>query len=129
MRVRRGAKALIPSSDRYLLVAERHADGSPFWTLPGGGVHPHESLAGGLRRELREELSCGCLVGGRVTRLPYVHSSLDSTVSLYTVFECRLLSEATPVPAEGVVAVRWVDPSDPPATTLPQVRQVLQSAD
>jgi 8-oxo-dGTP pyrophosphatase MutT (NUDIX family) len=128
VRLRFGAKALVASSDRYLLVEERHADGSAFWTLPGGGIHPNESPAAGLRREVREELSCRCLVGDRVTRLPYAHLSLEATVSLYTVFECRLLSEATPDPTEGVFALRWADPADPPAGTLPQVRQTLRSA-
>jgi 8-oxo-dGTP pyrophosphatase MutT (NUDIX family) len=128
VRLRPGAKALVASSDRCLLVEERHADGTPFWTLPGGGVQSHESPVAGLRREVREELSCRCLVGDRVTRHAYVHSSLESTVTLYTVFECRLLSEATPDPTEGVVSVRWVDPADPPPGTLPQVRQTLRCA-
>jgi 8-oxo-dGTP diphosphatase len=127
--VRRGAKALISSSDRVFLVAERHADRSPFWTLPGGGVHSHESLSGGLRRELNEELCCRCLVADPAGSYWYAHSSLEATVSVYTVFECTLLSGVSPDPDEGVLDARWVDPADPPPATLPQVRQVLRDAD
>ncbi len=42
-RYRTGAKALVTSAAKVLLVRERHADGQPFWTLPGGGVHSHEA--------------------------------------------------------------------------------------
>jgi len=35
---RRGVKALIERDGAVLLVQERHDDGTPFWTLPGGGV-------------------------------------------------------------------------------------------
>ena len=53
--VRRGSKALITAGDRLLLVKERHADGTSFWTLPGGGVEPAESMEAALRRELAED--------------------------------------------------------------------------
>jgi len=37
-RRRRGAKALVATDRRVLLIRERHADGTAFWTLPGGGL-------------------------------------------------------------------------------------------
>lgn len=125
VRVRRGAKALLGSS-RALLVKERHADGSTFWTLPGGGVHAHESLQECLARELTEELDCRCRVGGRVSRFWYAHSSLPDTLSLYTVFDCTLGPDGDPAPRDGVLDYRWVEPADPPPATLPQVRHVLR---
>jgi 8-oxo-dGTP diphosphatase len=124
--VRLGAKALVSSSDRVLLVRERHADGRPFWTLPGGGVEPSESLIDALRRELREELRAECVVGGVTSAFWYAHRSPSRPASIYTVFACSLLSPARPVGREGILAARWVDPDRPPAGTLLQVRRVLE---
>jgi len=124
-RLRRGAKALISTPSRVLLVKERHADGSPFWTLPGGGVYRHESLIAGLRRELVEELRCRSTIGEELTTFWYAHSSRPSATTVYTVFDCVLLSEAAPNRNEGVLDRRWVNPAAPPPSTLPQVRYLL----
>jgi 8-oxo-dGTP diphosphatase len=118
-------KALVTTGDSVLLVRERHADGSPFWTLPGGGVHAGERPAAAVERELREELRCGCVVGDPIDAFPYAHTSRPA-VSLYTVYECRLVSEPTPVAAEGVHEYRWVTPTSIPARTLPQVRAIAE---
>ena len=125
---RRGAKALVTASGSALLVRERHADGSPFWTLPGGGVHPGESRAAAVERELAEELRCRAVTADPLTAFPYAHTSSPGRVSVYTVHECHLLSEPTPVAAEGVSDIRWVSPSTIPTRTLPQVRTVVERA-
>ena len=49
------AAGLIFRAAGLLLVRQRRLD-RDYWLLPGGGVHFGESLAAGLRRELREEL-------------------------------------------------------------------------
>lgn len=126
-RRRRGAKALVTSGRRVLLVKERHADGTPFWTLPGGGVERHECPREGLRRELVEELHCRSRVSDAHTTFWYAHRSCDSTVTRYTVYDCSLLETPTPNGAEGIEAARWVDPTDPPTRTLPQVRVLCHS--
>jgi len=123
--IRRGAKALVTSSSRALLVRERHADGRPFWTLPGGGVRSCESLVAGLRRELSEELRCDLVVDRAVTEFWYAHLSAPYSVSRYTVFSCSVVSGVRPVRREGVLASRWIDPECPPTGTLPQVRRLL----
>lgn len=125
--VRPGVKALVSTDERALLVRERHADGTPFWTLPGGGIHPTESPASALERELAEELRCECVPGDPVTAFWYVHASLPGTVSAYTVRTCALLTRPTPVAAEGVTDLRWVTPDSLPLRTLPQVRTVLET--
>lgn len=124
-RVRTGVKGLVTSSSGVLLVAERHADRSLFWTLPGGGVHPDESLADGLRREISEELCCQCRVGRPVDRFWYAHGSLDRTASVYEVVTCSLLDDPLPAASEGVVDLVWADPDSLPARTLPAVRRVI----
>ena len=125
LRHRRGAKALVRSDDRVLLVRERHADGSVFWTLPGGGVEPTESLRGGLQRELVEELGCDSVVSDRCGSFQYAHRSKPGVVSTYTVYETWLLDEPTPNVRQGVTDYRWVEPRAPPSGTLPGVVGVL----
>lgn len=127
--VRYGAKALISTSTRILLTKEKHVDSSLFWTLPGGGVDQDESLVDGLRRELFEELQCRSFIDEPVTTIWYAHSSCQNTFSIYTVFECTLLSDPTPNRKEGILEHQWVSPTNLPASTLPQVRYILQEND
>lgn len=47
-----GAGVVVDSADRVLLVHEADAD---HWLLPGGTLQRGETLADGLRREIREE--------------------------------------------------------------------------
>lgn len=123
--VRSGAKALLTEAGRALLVEERHADGSAFWTLPGGGLAPGETPREGLRRELAEELNCRLSFGDEVARFWYVHCSDDHTVTRYSVFASPGSADVTPSPDEGILDAGWFRPSDCPTTTLPQVRYVL----
>lgn len=125
---RTGAKALVTNGQAVLLVKERHADGSPFWTLPGGGVESAETPREGLGRELVEELGCDAHIEAPVSAFWYVHESLTETVSHYTVFGCSLLSTPEPNRAEGVFETRWVDPDAVPTATLPQVEEVCRTA-
>ena len=123
--VRRGVKALVATPERALLVGERHADGTPFWTLPGGGAHPGEPLAAALRREMAEELRCPCVVREPVGSFWYVHRSRRRTASVYTVLSCRLLDEPAPAPDE-INEMEWVAPDEMPARTLPGVETVIE---
>lgn len=125
--VRRGAKALIGSSSRVLLVRERHADGRDFWTLPGGGVQSDESAEEGLRRELVEEIQCPAIVDAPVSEFWYPHRSSPGTVSQYTVFSCSVVSTPQPVRSEGILETAWIDPAKLPPRTLPEIRQFLQT--
>lgn len=117
---------MISSSSRVLLVGERHSDGQPFWTLPGGGVRPRESLVAGLRRELLEELRCDPVVGEPVAEFWYAHRSSMDTVSRYTVFSCSVDATVRPARSEGILAAKWVAPGRLPVGTIPQVRRLLQ---
>ena len=125
--LRAGAKALVTAGSNVLLVRERHADGTPFWTLPGGGVEPDETPTEGLRRELDEELDCRARIAEPVDRFWYAHESLTETVSAYTVFDCSLLSTPDPNEDEGIYGCRWVTPASLPNRTLPQVREICES--
>lgn len=123
--LRPGAKAFITSSERVLLIKERHSDGTPFWTLPGGGIQHNESVAAGLKRELREELNCQSRVGELLTTFCYAHSQ-SRRLSQYIVFTCQVLSDIEPSLTEGVIDYRWVDSHTLPPRTIPQVRSVCR---
>lgn len=63
--VRPAARALVlDPDDRVLLVRFVNPDtGAEFWTTPGGGIKPAESLEDAIRRELREETGLEAAVG------------------------------------------------------------------
>lgn len=123
--VREGAKALISTPRRTLLIKEQHSDGTPFWTLPGGGIRPDESPSNGLIREIVEELQCRPLITEEVAAFWYSHLTSKNRVTFYTVFESYLLSDPSANRKEGVLDWQWVSPDDPPVSTLPQVRYIL----
>lgn len=128
VRFRPGVKGLVATESRALLVRERHADGTHFWTLPGGGIHETEMPDDALERELAEELRCRCVPGDQVTSFWYAHVSLPDTVSVYSVHECALLTKPTPVSDEGITDLTWAGPDAIPPRTLPQVKLVLERA-
>lgn len=83
--------AVVIEEGRLLLV--RRAPGEKlagYWELPGGKVEPGESLAGCLRRELREELAMDSAVGEVVaqTVFQYEHGAFRMFA-----LETRRLSE------------------------------------
>jgi 8-oxo-dGTP diphosphatase len=124
---RRGAKALVTVADRILLVKESHADGSTFWTLPGGGLESDESPLAALHRELSEELHCRAAVGEQRAKLWYAHASPQRTVTRYAVFECALLSRPVPNGADGVLDVQWRRESYLPPNTLLPIRYLVET--
>lgn len=124
-RVRLGAKAMVWADDEVLLVKERRADGSTFWTLPGGGVTTGESPADCLRREVAEELHCRVTLQRPVTTCRYRHSSDPGLTTVYVVFAGRLTDPPVPAWREGVIDARWSPPDDPPGTTLAPFRRAL----
>lgn len=124
---RLGAKALVVVDDEVLLVEERHADGTAFWTLPGGGLYPGETPVDCLRRELAEELQCRVHVEGPATLCRYDHRSSPGT-SLYAVLRATVESDPVPNPSEGVYDVEWVPRTAPPEGLLSPFRRLFDPA-
>lgn len=123
-RFRLGAKAFLTSGDEVLIVKEAHADGRAFWTLPGGGLHPGETLVDCLRREVAEELQCRLRVDGPATLCRYDHRSRHDS-SLYAVFRGSVRSEPVPSRGEGILAAEWVPRTDPPEGLLSPFRRLF----
>ena len=108
--------------DHLLLIRhQRHADGSSYWLLPGGGMEEGETPEVCLLREMKEETRMDV----RIERLLMEDDATQFPDSFYEkrlTFLCTPLSdEARPgyEPEEeasanyAIVEVRWVDLRDP----------------
>lgn len=125
--LRLGAKGLVTSGNRVLLVQERHADGSPFWTIPGGGIEPGESLSDCLRREIQEEVQTPSVVSCVVDSFVYRHTSRPTT-TVYAVFDATLERAPEPNPAERIFDHAWRTPTDLPSATLDPIEHVIEAS-
>jgi 8-oxo-dGTP diphosphatase len=106
--------AVIQRGEYFLLTRRQpgvHLAGA--WEFPGGKCEPDESLAGCLRRELREELAITATVGDEIVCI--VHDYPDRRVELHFL-RCEI--EGTPVPQVGQ-DMRWVAREELPMLEFP----------
>lgn len=122
---RLGVKALCIRENEALLIEEDRDEGPSFWTLPGGGVAPGESVRTSLRRELDEELQCRVKCKEAVGTCRYEHTTFGDLTTVYVVFECALTSEPAPNRAEDILAYDWVAPGDLPEGLLAPFKDLL----
>ncbi len=95
--------AVVEREGRYLITQRReHAVLSLLWEFPGGKVEPGESLADGLRRELKEELGAEVEIGEEVFTV--THDYADRSVELHFL-SCTFLN--APMARLGQ-EMRWV---------------------
>ena len=95
--------AIVEDRGRYFVTRRLkgvHLEG--LWEFPGGKIEPGESLADGLRRELKEELGTDVEIDGEVFTV--THHYPDRNVELH-FFACTFLN--APVPLLGQ-EMRWV---------------------
>jgi 8-oxo-dGTP diphosphatase len=91
---------------RYLITQRRQGSHlAGLWEFPGGKLEAGETPAGGLRRELTEELAATFTIGDLVETVRWEYP--DRTVVLH-FFDCRLESGDI-VPCEQQ-AMEWVEP-------------------
>ena len=100
-----------------LIRHQRHADGSSYWLLPGGGLEEGETPEACLLREMKEETNLDVrierlLMEDDATRFP------DSYYQKRLTFLCTPLSdqerpgyepEAEAAASYAIVELRWVD--------------------
>jgi 8-oxo-dGTP diphosphatase len=119
--VRNSAKAIIIAAGQLLAIRRTDAEGD-WYTLPGGGQHPGETLVDALRRECREELGAEVEVGSLRHIREYIGAHFefaqeDADVhQVELMFECTLVTDpflAKPIlPDEGQVGIAWLPLAD-----------------
>lgn len=112
--------AVIEQNDAFLVTlrpAGTHLAGH--WEFPGGKVHPGETHAQALRRELLEELDLVGRVGGLVHTV--THAYPEKTVELF-FYQCDV--EGTPTPMIGQ-EMRWVRRAEMRALPFPDADRAL----
>jgi len=119
--IRNSAKAIIIAGE-HLLAIKQVDDEGDWYTLPGGGQQPGETLINALQRECLEELGVGVQVGLLRHIREYVgvnHEFAEKDGDAHQIefmFECVLLADpfsAEPLlPDEQQVGIAWLPLAD-----------------
>ena len=97
------AAAILEDHGHYFVTKrDKGAHLGGLWEFPGGKVEPGESIADGLRRELKEELGADVEIGEEFFTV--THDYADRTVELHFL-SCTFLN--APMPLLGQ-EMRWV---------------------
>jgi ADP-ribose pyrophosphatase YjhB (NUDIX family) len=80
-------KAILKYKDTYVLVKEKNQDE---WILPGGRLDYGEKPEEGLKREIQEELSVGCIVGDIVSVDVYHSEDKVKTPKLFLFYKAEI---------------------------------------
>ena len=125
--IRTSAKAIIIQQGYLLLILHRDALG-PWYTLPGGGQRPGETLVDAVDRECREEAGVQIRVGRLRFIREYIgknHEFKATDADLHQVefiFECSLQEGSSPVlgdnPDTNQDGVAWLPLHSLPATRI-----------
>src|SRR5207248_9821577 len=120
--------AIIVRQNQILLVEHRKR-GQRYWVLPGGRLEGHGTLAGGLRRELKEEL--GLDAGGGPLVIVCERLAPDRHV-VNLIFQAEVGEGAASVldPRDPVLAGwQWVSADQLPRLDFrPPIAQAVQAA-
>ena len=112
--------AVVERSGAYLVTRRlrgTHLEG--LWEFPGGKCEHGETHERCLVRELREELGCDAVVGGKL--LEVAHDYPERTVELH-FFRCELTGQPQPLLGQEI---RWVDRPDLRALEFPPADEEL----
>jgi 8-oxo-dGTP diphosphatase len=87
-------EAFVYDSKGKVLLLKRSSNNSLYkgkWQLPGGKVRKHESPRHAIKREISEELNCGCVSLEKIAELTFFqkHAGVDSCVELF-IFACKV---------------------------------------
>jgi 8-oxo-dGTP diphosphatase len=116
--VRPSAKAIIIRDGQLLVLVHHRSAGERFFTLPGGGQEPFESLPEALQRECLEEIGVAVRVGALLYVRDYIARNHEFAAesplfhALELMFECTLEPGAEPqvgaVPDDWQTGVAWL---------------------
>lgn len=124
-----GVGALIFREGRVLLVRRGHAPSLGEWSIPGGALEVGETLADGVKREVREETGLEVEPVATVDVVDRIARDKAGRVQFHYVlvdFLCRVIggSEAC---ADDAVALRWAE-MDELEEVAPFTREVIAKA-
>jgi ADP-ribose pyrophosphatase YjhB (NUDIX family) len=99
-----GVGAMIFDGDRILLVERGHAPAAGKWSVPAGKLEPHETLAQGVAREVREETGLIVEVGALAV---VVEAITDDYHFVILDYHARVIGGSLSA-ASDARRVRWV---------------------
>lgn len=126
-RPRVSAAVLRANGEEVLMVQHWRTDGTTYWQLPGGGVHPGEAMETAVLRELQEETGLEGQIVRAIFTIPYKYGT--STTFLITVDpDAQATLGYDPEEVNNshrkLVAIAWQRLADMPDN--PEVKQLLQ---
>jgi ADP-ribose pyrophosphatase YjhB (NUDIX family) len=108
--------ALILKRDRILMAQRGKEPLKGSWSLPGGALETGESLADGVRREVREETGLDIRTLGVLEIFERIMRDASGAPEYHYVlidYMCRMVG-GTLAPGDDVCAVEWVRRRDLP---------------
>jgi ADP-ribose pyrophosphatase YjhB (NUDIX family) len=111
-----GVGALILKRDRILMAQRGKEPLKGWWSLPGGALETGESLADGVRREVREETGLDIRPLGVLEIFERIMRDASGAPEYHYVlidYMCRVMG-GTLAPGDDVCAVEWVRLCDLP---------------
>lgn len=93
IRLRVSVVALFLEGDRVLLLHQMTLPEPDCWDMPGGGLHPEESLLEGLQREVAEETGITAFQVEKlltVTEKFYTNAKGDKRHGLNIIYLCKI---------------------------------------
>ena len=118
--IRNAARAIIIRNSKILVLRKEQPDAATRFSLPGGGMHPDETLQQALLRECQEEIGTPVRVGPLLHVADYFKISTSvSNCRRHVVeflFHCELPdsyeAKNGPSPDKHQIAVEWIDYAD-----------------
>jgi 8-oxo-dGTP diphosphatase len=114
--IRVSVKALIIRNEKILVLENR--SGKLFYTLPGGGQNPGETMIQAIERECLEEISVQVKVGDLVLARDYIgahHEFAEQHKELHQVeliFRCTIVAGESvsigPIPDRDQIGLAWL---------------------
>lgn len=105
-----GVGAFVVRDDEILLVQRDQEPGKGEWAIPGGRVHPGESLRAAAEREIFEETGVTIEVGEFAWQFEYIRHNDSGELQYHYVvldFHARYLSGETQA-GDDATDARWV---------------------
>jgi ADP-ribose pyrophosphatase YjhB (NUDIX family) len=126
-----GVGAIILKRDRILMAQRGKEPLKGSWSLPGGALETGESLADGVRREVREETGLDILPLGVLEIFERIMLDASGAPEYHYVlidYMCRVIG-GTLAPGDDVCAVEWVRRRDLPQLEITEgTLEVIEKA-